>query len=117
MSRKKQAKANRAINLKLARTAKASHYTALRRSQIKTPTRLSKDRPRGLLTIERGKKSIWIQGLLAHGPTERVAGEINSDSHDELGPDSKHENKETIAQPQIPAIGFSMGFHDFWIIY
>ena len=93
---KEASKANRAINLKLARTAKASHYTALRRSRIKTLTRLFKVRLRGLLTIERGKKSIRIQGLLAHSLAERVAGEINSDSYDELSPDSKYENKETI---------------------
>ena len=117
MPRKNQAKAKRAANLKLTRTIKASHRLSLKRARVKTLIRTSKVRPRGLAAIKRGKKSARIQGLLAHGPAERVAGEINSDSHDELGPDSEHENEETIAQPQIPAIGFSMGFHDFWIIY
>ena len=94
---KEASKANRAINLKLARTAKASHYTALRRSQIKTPTRLSKVRPRGLLTIERGKKSIWIQGILAHGSAERIVEGDNSNSYDELELESEYENDKTNA--------------------
>jgi hypothetical protein len=114
MSRKKQGKANRATNLMLARSVKASHRITLKSSRVKTPTRLSKVRLRGLPTIKRGKKSIRIQGLLTHGLTERVADGINGDSYDELGPDSEYEGDETITQPQNPTIGFSIGFHNFW---
>ena len=82
--------------MKLAHTVKASHYTALRCSRVKIPTRLFKVCLRGLLIIERGKKPVRIQGLLAHGLIERVASEINSDLYDELSLDSKYKNKETI---------------------
>ena len=80
----------------LARSVKASHRTAPKSSRVKTPTRSSKVRLRGLPVIKRGKKSARIQGLLAHGLTERVADGINSDSYDELGPDSEYEGDETI---------------------
>jgi hypothetical protein len=96
MSRKKQGKANRAVNLMLARSIKASHRTPLKSSRVKTPTRSSKVRLRGLSTIKRGKKSIRIQGLLTHSPAERVADGINGDSYNELSPDSEYKSDETI---------------------
>jgi hypothetical protein len=74
--------------LKLVYTVKASHHTFLKRSQVKTLTRLFKVRPYKLLIIKRSKKSIRIQGLLTHG--------INNDSYNKLGPDFKYENKEII---------------------
>ena len=99
MPRKNQAKAKRAANLKLARTIKASHRLSSRRARVKTPTRTSKVRPRGLAAIKRGKKSARIQGLLAHGSAERVVDGDNNDSHNELGPESEHETDESNTQP------------------
>ena len=99
MPRKNQVKAKRAANLKLARTIKASHRLSSRRARVKTPTRISKVRPRGLAAIKRGKKSARIQGILAHGSVERVVEGDNSDSHDELGLESEHENDEYNTQP------------------
>ena len=95
MPRKNQAKAKRAANLKLTRTIKASHRLSLKRARVKTPTRTSKVRPRGLAAIKRGKKSARIQGILAHGSAERVVEGDNSDSHNELGSESEHENDES----------------------
>ena len=113
MSRKNQAKANRATNLKLTRTVKASRHPSAKRARVKTLTRVSKARPRGLLAIKRGKKSIRIQGILAHGSVKRVVEGDNSDSYNELGSESEYENDEFNAQPQTPAVGFTMGFHNF----
>jgi len=82
MPRKNQAKTKRAANLKLARTAKASHRLSSRRARVKTPTRTSKVRPRGLAATKRGKKSARIQGILAHGSAERV---VEGDNCREVG--------------------------------
>jgi hypothetical protein len=95
MPRKNQAKAKRAANLKLTRTIKASHRLSLKRARVKTLIRTSKVRPRGLAAIKRGKKSIRIQGLLAHGSAERVVNGDNNDSHDELSLESEHETDES----------------------
>ena len=60
MPRKNQVKAKRVVNLKLTRTVKVLHRLSLRRARVKTPTRIFKVRPRGLIAIKRGKKSIRI---------------------------------------------------------
>ena len=94
---RKQIKVSRAANLKFACIIKASHHLSVKRARVKTPTRISKVRLRGLVAIKRGKKSIWIQGILAHGSAERIVKGDNSNSYDELELESEYENDKTNA--------------------
>jgi hypothetical protein len=80
-------------------------------------TNVSKARPRGIAASAKAKKSARIQSILAHGPAVHVDPQIADDDQDELGNESEHESVSAIAQPQIPSVGFSMVFYDFWICF
>jgi hypothetical protein len=78
---------------------------------------VSKARPRGIAALAKAKKSARIQSILAHGPAIYVNPQIANDNQDELSNKSKHKSISAITQPQIPSIGFSIVFYDFWICF
>jgi hypothetical protein len=78
---------------------------------------MSKARPRGIAASAKAKKSAHIQSILAHSPAIHINPQIANDNQDELGNKSEHESISAIAQPQIPSIGFSIVFYDFWICF
>ena len=61
-------------------------------SKDKFTTDASKARPKGLASSVKGSKSVYIQGILAHGLTVRVAPQIIDQDQDELGTGSEYES-------------------------
>ena len=58
----------------------------------KFTTDASKARLKDLASLAKRSKSVHIQGILAHGPTVRVAPQIIDQDQDELGTSLKHKS-------------------------
>ena len=58
----------------------------------KFTTDASKARLKSLTSSVKGSKSVYIQGILAHGLTVRVAPQIIDQDQDELGTSLKHKS-------------------------
>ena len=63
-------------------------------SKDKFTTDASKARLKDLASLAKRSKSVHIQGILAHGPTVRVAPQIIDQDQDELGAGLEHKSSQ-----------------------